>query len=172
MTSLGPDWRHDKLCRCYGVPDLLQVPSPSSCGWVLTAEGSADTVWVSTLRFARGSFPFGPGFVAWWCFLQLELRSTLHYETHKTAPQTLRQSLLPQTRTHISHNFGPHLRKLTKRKNNQIMWPEIWYKICNKINMYHWIFRNFTRLLYSQQKCHAHTKLKPPTTHCLPACDK
>ena len=46
MTSLGPDWRHDKLCRCYGVPDLLPVPSPSSLGCVLTAKGSADTVWV------------------------------------------------------------------------------------------------------------------------------
>src|SRR5215470_9005767 len=22
-------------CRCCGVPDLLRVPSPSSCGWVL-----------------------------------------------------------------------------------------------------------------------------------------
>jgi len=28
MTSLGPDWRHDQLCRCYGVPDLLPVPKP------------------------------------------------------------------------------------------------------------------------------------------------
>ena len=34
-----PAWgRTDTMissCRCYGVPDLLRVPSPSSCGWVL-----------------------------------------------------------------------------------------------------------------------------------------
>ena len=35
MVSLGSDWHHDKLCRCYGVPDLLQVPSLCSSGWVL-----------------------------------------------------------------------------------------------------------------------------------------
>jgi len=46
MTSLGPDWRHDKPCRCYGLPDLLRVPIPSSCGRFLTAKGLADTVWV------------------------------------------------------------------------------------------------------------------------------
>jgi hypothetical protein len=49
-------------CRCYGLPDLLRVPSPSSCGWVLTAKGSADTVLVRTLRFARRSFCHIPEF--------------------------------------------------------------------------------------------------------------
>jgi hypothetical protein len=55
-------------CRCYGVPDLLRVPSPSSCGWVLTARGSADTVWFVTLPFARCSSPLGPCFVVCCCF--------------------------------------------------------------------------------------------------------
>ena len=43
MTSLQTDWHHDKLCLCYGVRDFLQVCSQSSCRWVLTAKGSADS---------------------------------------------------------------------------------------------------------------------------------
>jgi hypothetical protein len=42
-------------CRCYGVPDLLRVPSPSSCRMGPISKGSADTVLVSTLRFERRS---------------------------------------------------------------------------------------------------------------------
>jgi hypothetical protein len=63
MLLPWPAWgRTDMIrpCRCYGVPDLLQVPSPSSCGWVLTAKGSADTGLGSTLRFARCSSSLGP----------------------------------------------------------------------------------------------------------------
>jgi len=46
-------------CHCYGVSDLLRVPSLSSCGWVI---GSVDALWVLlTLRFARCSSSLGPG---------------------------------------------------------------------------------------------------------------
>jgi len=158
MTSLGPDWRHDKLCRCCGVPDLMPVPSPSSCGWVLTAKGSADTVWVLTLRFARGSSPFGPGFVAWWCFLQPECCSTLHHETHNTTPRALRESLLPHTHKRISQHFVPHLRKLAQRKITKFC-DSKWASKSEKISMYHWIFRISTRFLYSQQWRHEHTRI-------------
>ena len=47
--------------RCYGVPDLLRVPNPSSCGWVIAAKGSAENILVFTLRFACTSFSVGPG---------------------------------------------------------------------------------------------------------------
>jgi len=47
MSSLGPDWRHDQLCQCCGVPDLLPVPSR----WVLTAKGSADVTVCAPLLF-------------------------------------------------------------------------------------------------------------------------
>jgi hypothetical protein len=46
MCSLGSHWLHDNLCRCYGVPDLLRVPSTSSCGRVPKAKGSSYTVLV------------------------------------------------------------------------------------------------------------------------------
>ena len=66
MTSLGPDWRHDKLCRCYGVPDLLQVPSPSSCGWVL-----------NRYRFSRHCFGFNVTVCAPLLFTRSWVRSLL-----------------------------------------------------------------------------------------------
>lgn len=36
-TSLESQWRHHKLVSV--LYDLPRVPSPSSCGWVLTADG-------------------------------------------------------------------------------------------------------------------------------------
>jgi hypothetical protein len=61
MHRLGPDYVMISSCRCYGVPDLLRVPSPSSCRMGSISKGSADTVLVLTLRFARCSFLVDPG---------------------------------------------------------------------------------------------------------------
>jgi len=130
MTSLGPDWRHDKLCRCYGVPDLLPVPSPSSCGWVLTAKGSADTVWVITLRFARGSFPFGPGFVACWCSLQLERCSTSQYDT--TLHHKHWESRCYRSHAHTNHSTLFQIYEYWHNEKGKTVWPEVYIKIRNK----------------------------------------
>jgi hypothetical protein len=51
-------------CRCNGVPDLLRVPSPSSCGWVLNLR--VRPTLILTLRFERCSSchvgPWSEGF--------------------------------------------------------------------------------------------------------------
>jgi hypothetical protein len=94
VSSSWPAWGRTFVmissCPRYDIPDLLRVPSPSSCGRVLTTKGSADTVWVLlTLRFARCSSPLDPGskcYVGCVLMQSLDCCNSWHSHSSITAP--------------------------------------------------------------------------------------
>jgi hypothetical protein len=93
--------------RCYGVPDLLQVPIPSSCGWALNAKGSArhcfclnDTVcaellflwsWVRSLHRLEAGVSSG-----------MKQPLAKSRKCHNTVSHTLREPLQSHTLQHIT----------------------------------------------------------------------
>ena len=104
-------------CRCYGVPDLLRVPSPSSCRMGPISKDSADTVLVSTLLLARCSSSLGPEFV-------YRCRSYKSAAAVDTIPQhciTSTQRVAAIARTHNTPlNLSPLPQKRTKPEKSRI----------------------------------------------------
>ena len=150
-------------CRCYGVPDLLRVPSPSSCRMGPISKGSADTVLVLTLRFARCSFSICPGFEVCQCpTLIFPLECCSRWENGTTL------SLPTHTRTHVTTLYISHLKTETTN-NNETVWPKQWVKILNVTRLYHCTNRRFHTFVICKVKYHKHTTLKSLHTHCLPA---
>jgi hypothetical protein len=164
MTSLGPDWHMISSCRCCGVPDLLRVPSPSSCGWVL-----------HRYRFSRHCFGYNVTVCAVLLLSWSWVRSLLIFQLERcgrwkngTALFNEYSELLILHTHHITTLYSTSTK--TQREITKVRGPKGVLKFAIKQVCITAQIGIFTRLLYSQQRYHKHAKVKSLTTHCQPAC--
>jgi hypothetical protein len=114
MLLPWPAWgRTDMIrpCRCYGVPDLLQVPNPILLRMgPQTLKVPHGTVLVLTLRFARSSSRRGP-------WIEVSLRWPLKFPLERCSrwqnPRKWHNTLSQNTHSegrchHTQHNANTH----------------------------------------------------------------
>jgi hypothetical protein len=104
-------------CRCCGVPDLLRVPSPSSCGWVL-----------NRYRFSRHCFGFNDTVCALLRSLGSWVRRLLLLHWDAAVADKVAQHCITGTQrvaavARTSQHFVPHPRQRAPRKITKLCDP-------------------------------------------------